>query len=186
MKAKLAAIAVITAQFLRISGETPKEPIRVSAWYWLNAAPRQEWPADFRNMKNLGFTHLSLCWGLDLAALRFRVEDTNYALKLAHDSGLGAYLIVWHPSHNSLPRSSEFEQVDAGGNMRFTFDTFNTTWRNTQWKEYLQTVAKLYAADPAFAGYIFDDTFGIGGIGIIDGPMGKPEQRYVSYSAPLT
>ncbi len=183
MKAKLTALAVLTVQVLLPNSKTPNEPIRVSAWYWLNSAPRQEWAADFHNMKHLGFTHLSLCWGLDLTAWRFRVEDTKYALNLARQSGLGAYLIVWHPSHNSLPRRPEFQQIDAGGNVRFTFDTFNTTWRNTQWKEYLQTVAKLYAGHPAFAGYIFDDTFGIGGIGTIDGPMGKPEQLYVSYSA---
>ena len=179
---KRAAIAVLSAYVLLANSGPREDPIRVSAWYWLNSAPRNEWSTDFKNIHRLGFTDVSLCWGLDAAAWRFRVDDTNYALDLAQKSGLGAYLIVWHPTHNSLPRKPRFQQMDAGGNLRFTFDTFNTTWRNTQWKDYLQTVAKLYAPRHAFAGYIFDDTFSMGGIGTIDGPFSRPEQQYISYN----
>jgi hypothetical protein len=179
---KSAAIVALAARVLLANSGVRQDPIRVSAWYWLNSAPRTEWAADVRNMQRLGFTDVSLCWGLDSAAWRFRVDDTKYALDLARKSGMGAYLIVWHPTHNSLPRRPQFQQMDAGGNLRFTFDTFNTAWRNTQWKEYLQTVAKLYAGHPAFAGYIFDDTFSIGGIGAIDGGSGDPRQQYISYS----
>jgi hypothetical protein len=183
MMPRIAAVAALAAQ-LAFAGAQPKpEPIRISAWYWLNAAPREEWARDFSNMKRLGFTDISLCWGLDLTAWRFRVDDTKYALDLASKSGLGAYMIVWHPTHNSLPRDPKFQQVDAAGNVRFTFDTFNPTWRNTQYKQYLQQVAKLYSSHPAFAGYIFDDTFGVGGIGGIDGKPADPAHDYISYSA---
>src|SRR5256885_13340654 len=41
----------------------PAQPLRISAWYWLNSAPREEWDRDFRNMAKLGFTHAGLCWG---------------------------------------------------------------------------------------------------------------------------
>jgi hypothetical protein len=179
---KSLAIVVLAAPVLLAHSASSRDPVRVSAWYWLNAAPRSEWAADFHHMQRLGFTDISLCWGLDSAAWRFRVDDTKYALDLAAEAGLGVYLIVWHPTHNSLPRKPQFQQMDAGGNFRFTFDTFNATWRNTQWKQYLQTIANLYAKQPAFAGYIFDDTFGMGGIGAIDGGPGTPQQQYVSYN----
>ncbi len=133
-------------------------------------------------MADLGFTHVDLCWGLDAAAWTFRVEDTKYALQTCRRAGLGAYFVVWHPVHNSLPRSPEFQQVDAAGQLRFAFDTFNVEWRETQWKQYLQTLARLYAQDPAFAGYIFDDSFSIGPIKGIGGPGGAPSERFISYS----
>ncbi len=180
---KSALLAGLVAQLLLGNATPRKEPIRISAWYWLNAAPRTEWEADFRNMSRLGFTDVALCWGLDSAAWRFRVDDTRFAMDLIQKSGMGAYLIVWHPVHNSLPRKPEFQQMDAGGKLRFSFDTFNAEWRNTQWKEYLQKVAKLYSGHAAFAGYIFDDTFGMGGISTIDGGPGDPGQQYISYNS---
>ncbi|MFN7996567.1 MAG: hypothetical protein U0Q18_23350 [Bryobacteraceae bacterium] len=158
------------------------EPVRISAWYWLNSAPRDEWERDFRNMAGLGFTHVDLCWGLDLAAWRLRLDDTKYALAACRRAGLGAYLVVWQPTHNTLPRRPEFQQVDVLGRLRFSFDTFNSQWRETEWKDYLQTVAKLYAKDPAFAGYMFDDSFSIGPVKTIDGIGGKPGEDIVSYS----
>jgi hypothetical protein len=161
---------------------TAREPVRVSAWYWLNSAPRGEWSRDFRNMADLGFTDVALCWGLDAATWALRTEDTRYALDQARAAGIGAYFIVWHPVHNSLPRRPEYQQMDAGGHLRFAFDTFNPEWRGTQWKQYLETVARLYAKHPAFAGYVFDDTFGMGPISTIDGPPGKREERYISYN----
>jgi len=158
------------------------QPLRISAWYWLNAAPRGEWERDFRKMAEIGFTHVDLCWGLDAAAWTLRPEDTQYALQSCRRAGLGAYFVVWHPVHNSLPRTSEFQQMDVTGRLRFTFNTFNSRWRETEWKEYLQSLAKLYAQDPAFAGYIFDDSFGIGPVGGIGGKDGLPAERIVSYS----
>jgi hypothetical protein len=156
--------------------------LRISAWYWLNAAPKGEWEHDFQKMAQLGFTHVALCWGLDAAAWTLRVGDTRDALSYCRRAGLGAYFIVWHPVHNSLTRRPEFQQVDAGGHLRFAFNTFNSKWRETQWKEYLQTVARLYAQDPVFAGYIFDDSFSIGPIGGIGGSGGPASDRFISYS----
>ncbi len=176
---RLAASLLLIAQTLICAQD---RPLRLSAWYWLNSAPRDEWERDFRKMAELGFTHVDLCWGLDAAAWTLRVEDTKYALQLCRRAGLGAYFIVWHPVHNSLARSPEFQQVDAAGQLRFTFDTFNPKWRETEWKQYLQTVARFYGQDPAFAGYIFDDSFGIGPIGSIAGPGGTPAERFISYS----
>ena len=173
---RLAVLTLLLAQSLIC------QPLRISAWYWLNSAPRAEWERDFRKMAGMGFTHVDLCWGLDAAAWALRVEDTKYALKSCRRAGLGAYFIVWHPVHNSLPRRPEFQQVDAAGQLRFAFDTFNSKWRETQWKEYLQTLARLYARDPAFAGYILDDSFGIGPIKGIAGPGGAPASRFISYS----
>ncbi|HKW97534.1 MAG TPA: hypothetical protein VJN43_07355 [Bryobacteraceae bacterium] len=158
------------------------QTIRISGWYWLNSAPKNEWDRDFRQMAELGFTDVDLCWGLDAAAWALRVEDTKFALDSCRRAGLGAYFVVWHPVHNSLPRRPEFQQVDAAGNLRFAFNTFNPTWRETQWKQYLQTVAKLYGKHPAFAGYIFDDSFGMGPIGGIAGSDGARETRFISYS----
>jgi len=134
-------------------------------------------------MAELGFTHVDLCWGLDAAAWVLRVEDTAYALDTSRRAGLGAYLVVWHPVHNSLIRKPEFQQVDAAGQLRFAFNTFNAGWRETQWKQYLQKLAKLYGNHPAFAGYIFDDSFGIGPIGGIAGAGGAASSRFISYSA---
>ncbi|HYM05066.1 MAG TPA: hypothetical protein VEU11_00760 [Terriglobales bacterium] len=176
---RLIGLAILAAE---ITICAPPPTLRISAWYWLNAAPRDEWERDFRNMADLGFTHVDLCWGLDAAAWALRVDDTKFALQSCRRAGLGAYFIVWHPVHNSLQRRPEYQQVDAAGRLRFAFNTFNTRWRETQWKEYLQAVARLYAQDPAFAGYIFDDSFEIGPIGGIAGPGGAPSERFISYS----
>lgn len=172
------------ALFLLLAGLSGAQgqTIRISGWYWLNSAPKNEWDRDFQRMAELGFTDVDLCWGLDAAAWALRVEDTKFALDSCRRAGLGAYFVVWHPVHNSLPRRPEFQQVDAAGNLRFAFNTFNPKWRETQWKQYLQTVAKLYAKHPAFAGYIFDDSFGIGPIGGIAGSGGARETRFISYS----
>jgi hypothetical protein len=134
-------------------------------------------------MAKLGFTHVDLGWGLDTAALALRVDDTNYALRACRRAGLGVYFIVWHPVDNSLPRRPEFQQADVLGRLRFAFNTFNPEWRETQWKQYLETLARLYAQDPAFAGYIFDDSFEIGRSGVSGGPGGAPAERMISYSA---
>jgi hypothetical protein len=178
MGRSLSVLLLLAQSVFVMRGET----VRVSGWYWLNSAPRDEWDRDFQNMASLGFTHVDLCWGLDAAAWRLRAEDTKYALELCRRAGLGAYFIVWHPSHNSLPRRPEFQQVDVLGRLRFTFNTFDAQFRETQWKEYLQALAKLYAKDPAFAGYIFDDSFSIGPVNTIDGPEGPPAERIVSYA----
>ena len=134
--------------------------VRVSAWYWLNSAPKADWAGDFTTMKHLGFTDVLVCWGLDLAAITTRKTDTRQAMQWAHQAGLGVYLVVWQPYANSLPRVPEFMQVDASGKSLNTFDAFNPQWRATQWKSYLQAVARTYGPEPAMAGYVFDDSFG--------------------------
>ncbi len=174
------ALAILFAT--QLANGAQRQPIRISAWYWLNSAPRSEWSRDFHDMARLGFTDVDLCWGLDLSAWTKRQTDTRYALDTAAKAGIKAYFVVWQPSHNTLPRKPAFQQVDAGGHVLFTFDTFNTEWRNTEWKTYLQSVAKLFSRHPAFTGYIFDDTFSMGGIGTIDGPRSKPQERYISYN----
>jgi hypothetical protein len=60
------------------------------------------------------------------------------------------------------------------GRLRFAFNTFNSKWRETQSKQYLETLARLYAQDPAFAGYIFDDSFEIGRSGVSAGGAARP------------
>ena len=85
-------------------------------------------------MKNLGFTDVLLCWGLDLAAVVTRKAETKQAMQWAQKAGIGVYLVIWHPSANSLRRAPEFMQVDANGNQLNTFDVFNPQWRATQWK----------------------------------------------------
>ncbi|MBI3693276.1 MAG: hypothetical protein HY238_00335 [Acidobacteria bacterium] len=157
-----------------------EEPLRVSAWYWLNSAPASEWERDFRAMRGLGFTHAVLCWGLDLAAVGHRQEDTRRALAMCRRAGVKAYLVIWHPTHNSLERQPEFQQRDIAGRLRFAFDVFNARWRSTQWKGYLQTVASAYRDEPAFAGYIFDDSFGIGPIERFGGQQGPPGERILA------
>jgi len=137
-----------------------KPQVRVSAWYWLNSAPKADWEGDFTTMKNLGFTDALLCWGLDLAGIVTRKADTKQAMQWANKAGIGVYLIVWQPSANSLTRVPKFMQVDANGKQLETFDVFNPQWRSTQWKGYLQDVAKTYGSEPAMSGYVFDDSFG--------------------------
>jgi hypothetical protein len=152
-----AAIILCGSTFAAPQSNTP---IRVSAWYWLNAAPKADWEGDFVTMKNLGFTDVLICWGLDLSAITTRKADTKQAMQAAHKAGLGAYLIVWQPNANSLPRKSEFMQVNAAGKELLSFDVFNPQWRRTQWKNYLQDIARTYRDEPAMAGYVFDDSFG--------------------------
>lgn len=155
--------------------------IRISSWYWLNSAPKTDWAGDFVTMKNLGFTDVLLGWGLDAAAIATRPEETKQAIRLARSAGLGAYLIVWHPYGNSLPRKPEFMQVDSDGRTLETFDVFNPEWRSTQWKAYLEKVASLYYSQPGFAGYVFDDSFGVAGDGFVS--YGRYEQH--AFGAPL-
>src|SRR5205823_11305624 len=90
--------------FLLSAFTVPAAPVRISAWYWLNSAPKESWQGDFITMKNLGFTDVLVCWGLDLAGIVTRKTETRQAMQWAHKAGLGVYLIVWQPSANSLPR----------------------------------------------------------------------------------
>jgi hypothetical protein len=147
-----------------VRAEEAKPAVRVSAWYWLNSAPKENWEGDFTTMKHLGFTDVLLCWGLDLRGIITRKSETKQAMQWAHKAGIGVYLIVWQPSANSLPRPAEFVQVSGDGKSLTTLDTFNPQWRTTQWKSYLQDVAKTYGQEPAMSGYVFDDTFGSGNI----------------------
>ncbi|MBS1814623.1 MAG: hypothetical protein JSS87_07090 [Acidobacteria bacterium] len=148
-----------------LSAQTPK--VRISAWYWLNSAPKTDWQGDFITMKNMGFTDVLLGWGLDAAGVATRISDTQKAIRLAHQAGMGAYLIVWHPHANSLTRRPEFMQIDSEGHVLKSFDVFNPEWRSTQWKTYIQKVAKAYGTEPGFSGYVFDDSFGAGGNGVV-------------------
>jgi hypothetical protein len=113
-------------------------------------------------MHNLGFTDVLLCWGLDAAAVQTRKADTKLALQLAHKAGIGVFLLLWHPSANSMPRSPEFMQTDPEGNIIDQFDVFNTKWRSTLWKNYLEDVVSAYKDEPALSGYAFDDSIGAG------------------------
>src|SRR5581483_2756416 len=80
-----------------------------------------------------------------------------------------------------LERHPDVVQIDAAGHHLFTFDTFNPEWRRTEWRDYLQKVARAYGKLPGMAGYVFDDSFGIGAIGVFGGPVSKPDERYISY-----
>ena len=141
---------------------TTPPKVRISAWYWLNSAPKSDWEGDFVTMKNMGFTDVLLCWGLDIAAVDTRKKDTKEAMQLAHKAGIGVYLLLWHPSANSLPRDPQFMQTDPNGKVLSRFDVFNATWRSTQWKSFLEDVISTYHNEPALSGYAFDDSFGGG------------------------
>ena len=157
------------------------QKVRISAWYWLNSAPKVAWEGDFVTMKNMGFTDVLLSWGVDVAAAGLRTADTRTAIEEAHRAGLGSYLVVWQPSANSLERHAEFQQVDSAGNQLFSFDVFNRQWRQTQWKQYLQRVAKAYHNEPGMAGYVFDDSFTEGPVGNSDGHAGTGAVSYGKY-----
>ncbi len=166
-----------------LSADAPKTAgLRISAWYWLNSVEKQQWEKDFKSAAETGFTDMLLCWGLDSAAVSFQKENTRWALSLCQKFGMRAYLLIWHPSHNSLPRRAEFQQVDSNGNLLFTFNLFNRQWRSTQWKEYLQTIAAAYKDHPGLAGYLLDDTFGPGPVGSFEGDKTKVQGEFVSYS----
>ncbi|MEO5803857.1 MAG: beta-galactosidase, partial [Verrucomicrobiota bacterium] len=156
--------------------------LRFSTWYWLNSIGKENWEQDFKVISQTGFTDLILCWGLDSAAVLSQQANTKTALDLCARHSLKAYLFIWHPVHNSLPRKTEFQQVDNRGNRLFTFNLFHREWRETQWKEYLQQIATAYKSHPAFAGYLFDDTFGIGPVGSLNGDKSATRGSFVSYS----
>ncbi len=139
---------------------TTSPKVRLSAWYWLNSAPKVDWEGDFVTMKNLGFTDVLLCWGLDISAVATRKNETKEALRLAHKSGLGVYLLIWHPRANSLAPKDKYMQVTPDGKIGERFDTFNPEWRSTQWKAYLTDVVNTYKNEPALIGYAIDDAFG--------------------------
>lgn len=155
-----------------------KPAIRISAWYWLNSAPKADWEGDFVTMKNLGFTDVLLSWGLDTAGLITRKGDTRQAMRWASKAGMGSYLIVWQPEANSLPRISEFVHINADGKVLDSFDVFNPVWRSTYWKNYLQEIAKTYGHEPGMAGYVFDDSFSGGNVS-----YGSYEEK--KFGAPL-
>jgi hypothetical protein len=156
--------------------------IRISAWYWLNSAPKVDWKGDFITMRNMGFTDVVLCWGVDAAAFATRIDDSHYAMKMAQKAGLGAYVLLWHPYGNSLDRNPKFTQVDSAGHQLPTFDVFNPEWRNTEWKKYVQTVAREYGHEPSMSGYVFDDSFQVSGTGIVS--YGDYERRKFGHDLP--
>jgi hypothetical protein len=161
--------------------QSPK--IRISAWYWLNSAPKVDWRGDFITMRNLGFTDVLLGWGLDVSAVSTRISDTRDAMHWANEAGLHVYLFVWQPTANSLPRTPDAMQVDSAGHQLESFDVFNADWRSTEWKGYLQKLARAYGHELAMAGYVFDDSFEAGGTDEVSyGPyeervFGKPLPR---------
>ena len=157
--------------------------VAVSCWYWLNSTQKSQWPQDFKAMKRLGITDVVLVWGLDASAFATRTADSHEAIRAADTSGLGSYLFVWHARHNALPRTSEFAQRDAAGEQLFAFDAFNPRWRRTQWKHYLQTIARAYGKQQGFGGYVFDNSFAIGDIGAIDGAAPSADNDYISYGS---
>ncbi|HZZ42150.1 MAG TPA: hypothetical protein VFE58_04375 [Tepidisphaeraceae bacterium] len=142
-----------------VIAESHHPRVRISAWYWLNSAPHSDWKGDFTTMKQMGFTDVLLCWGLDISAVATRKTDTKLALQYAHEAGIGVYLLIWHPHANSLPQDPKFMQISADGKQLPAFDVFNPEWRSTQWKSYLQDVASTYRNEPALTGYAFDDSF---------------------------
>lgn len=162
---------------------SPNAPLRISTWYWLNSIEKEHWDEDFKNVSKAGFTDIILCWGLDSAAVLSQQENTRLALELCKKNNIRAYLFIWHPTHNSLPRKAEFQQVDSKGNLLFTFNIFNRKWRATEWRDYLQSVAKAYKDQAAFAGYLFDDTFALGPINSFGGDTSEKRGDFVSYSA---
>jgi hypothetical protein len=171
--------------FILLSGSicsaSVAQKVRISAWYWLNSAPKVAWQGDFVTMKNMGFTDVLLSWGIDVAGVNIRVADTKRAIEEAHRAGLGSYLVVWQPTANSLKRRPEFMQVDSAGNQLFSFDVFNQEWRSTEWKEYLQGIARAYHNEPGMAGYVFDDSFLHGPVGSLDGHEGTGVVAYGKY-----
>ncbi len=184
MIAQRAAQFALAALSISLSLHAAKQaPIRLSTWYWLNSAPKNEWGRDFQKIRALGFSDVLLVWGLDAAAFSFRIADSREAIRAAHAAGLGSYLFVWHARHNSLDHPAEFEQVDAAGHHLYAFDTFNPEWRHGPWTSYLQILARNYGPEPGFAGYVFDNSFAIGQIGSIDGPSPKPDESYLSYNS---
>src|SRR5207249_1273405 len=158
----LVAISILLTGSSVGTDTSKPQRLRISAWYWLNSIEKSQWEQDFKSAADTGFTDMVLCWGLDSAAVSLQKENTRLALTLCQRFGMKAYLLVWHPSHNSLTRQPDFQQVDNRGNRLFTFNLFHRQWRSTQWKEYLQNVANAYKDHPALAGYLFDDTFGPG------------------------
>lgn len=184
MIAQRAARFALAALSISLSLHAAKQaPIRLSTWYWLNSAPKNEWGRDYQKIRALGFSDVLLVWGLDAAAFSFRIADSREAIRAAHAAGLGSYLFVWHARHNSLDHPAEFEQVDAAGHHLYAFDTFNPEWRHGPWTSYLQILARNYGPEPGFAGYVFDNSFAIGQIGSIDGPSPKPDESYLSYNS---
>lgn len=160
----------------------PGPRVRISAWYWLNAAPKVDWQGDFVTMRNMGFTDVVLCWGIDTAAFVKRRDDSLYAMDAARKAGLGAYVLLWHPEANSLDRDPKYLQVDSANHVLRTFDVFNTEWRNTQWKQFVQKVAGIFGHNPAMAGYVFDDSFEIGGTGTVS--YGEYERQRFGHELP--
>ncbi len=158
-----------------------KPAVRISAWYWLNAAPKETWASDFKKMHQIGFTDVMLVWGLDAAGFAVRIQDSHQAIEEAHKARLGSYLFVWHARHNSLEHLPQFEQVDSAGHHLFAFDVFNPEWRHGPWKTYLEKLAREYGPEPGLSGYIFDNSFAIGRISKIDGPAPKDSESYISY-----
>jgi len=157
---------------------------RFSVWYWLNAVPKEEWSDDFSMIAKNGFTDVILCWGYDLSAFRLRKQDSLEALEICRRNNLGAFLLIWHPIHNSLllEANPEHLQVDNLGNKRFSFNLFSPEWRNSQWKRYLQDLAFTYKASEAFSGYALDDSFALGPISSFGGMEGVKAGDFVSYS----
>lgn len=166
---------VVLALCIGATGYAESPRVRISAWYWLNSAPKVDWQGDFITMKNLGFTDVLLGWGLDISAVGTRISDTKEAMHWADEAGLHAYLFVWQPTANSMPRRPEVMQVDSAGHRLESFDVFNPAWRSTEWKSYLQKLARAYSHEPAMSGYVFDDSFEAGGTGEIS--YGAYEKR---------
>lgn len=132
----------------------------MGTWYWLDAAPPDEWDADIANIKRLGYDYLVLCWGTDMTLFQRKVKETRRMLEICARHGLRVYLTVWS-AMEMFPHvgGRTHQQVDDQGFKRNYYNLWNETWRRGPYRRCLQSIARSYRDCPALRGYLFDDTF---------------------------
>jgi len=134
--------------------------IDLGVWYWLDAAPAEEWDQDLRDMRALGYDYVVAGWGGRIDRVRERIEVTRRFLELAGRHGLGVYLCVWSGMVMYPHVGGEAHaQVDNHGQPRSYYNLWDRAWPGRAYREYVQSIAEAYRGCAGLRGYLFDDTF---------------------------
>jgi len=134
--------------------------VELGTWYWLDAGQPQEWEADVRDMRQLGYDYVVLGWGSWIVAIGDRIEETRRMLDYCERHGLAAYLCIWSGMAMFPHLGGEVNrQIDNRGVARDYYNLWDAGWRAGAYRDYLARIAQAYRGSPALRGYLFDDTF---------------------------
>ena len=123
----------------------------------------KELDEDFRRIKAIGFTHVTLWAGSVLSEEIGNVSLMKLAVRKAGEHGLGCYIWFWtagKPLMYGQPGWDSPPMVDRKGTEVKYMNIWDETWRSGFLRDYLRWLGKTFRVFPNVAGYVVDEPFG--------------------------